>query len=238
MNRWTTRICALGLLAGLSLGIGSCAHNDDMLVVIGAMSARPPDCTFLPVAMSPLLLNGILDVGFGYKYTAVLLVSNQLGSRGDKTRLRAESSHINVNNAEVRLLANGQSELQFYSVPASGYIPVGSGEDPGFGAIAIDVLPGTITIPGDVAFVIAEIRLQGTTLGGADVESNLFRFEIFIVDSNTGNGLVYYPNLTASNQCDCTGTTTTTTSCFPGQDLPIPCCSCYLQHPEFCQALK
>jgi len=237
MNRWMTRICTAGLLAGLSLGLGSCAHNDDMLVILGAMSAQPPDCTFESSATAKLLLSGIVDVGFGVnfnpKYTAVLLVSNQLASRGSKNRLRAETSNITVNNAEVRLLANGETEINYYSVPASGYIQVGSGEDSGYGAIAIDVLPGTVAIPTNAAFVIAEIRLQGTTLGGADVESNLFRFEIFVVNSAAGSGLVYYPGLTASGKCDCSGTTSTTaTSCFAGQDAYVSCCSCLQK--QFC----
>jgi hypothetical protein len=104
---------------------------------------------------------------------------------------------------------------------------VGSGEDSGYGTIAIDVLPGTIAIPAGTAFLIAEIRLQGTTLGGSDIESNLFRFEIFVVDSSTGNGLVYFPNVTANGACDCSGVSTTTaTACFVGQDTYIPCCSC------------
>ncbi len=195
MNRWMTRICGAGLLAGMSLGVGSCAHNDDMLVIIGAMYAQAPDCSYLPSATAQLLLSGIVDVGFGPNYTAVLMVSNQLASRGSKARLRAETSNVTVDNAEVRLLRNGTEELRYFSVPASGYIAVGTGEDSGYGAISINVLPGSVPVPSDTGYIIAEIRLQGTTLGGASVESNLFRFEIFVVDSSIkgGNGLVFYP---------------------------------------------
>jgi len=230
MNRWMiTRICAVGLLGGVALSLGSCAHNDDMLVIIGAMASQPPDCSVEASGSAKLLLSGIVDRGFGEKYTAVLLVSNQLASRGSKARLRAETSSVTINNAEVRLLADGQSEIGYYSVPASGYIPVGSGEDSGYGAIAIDVMPGStsVTIPPNTGFVIAEIRVQGTTLGGADVDSNLFRFEIFVVDSSTGNGLVYYPVTDTQGNCDCTGSTSATAAaCSPGQDTYIPCCSC------------
>jgi hypothetical protein len=247
MNRWMTRICGAGLLASMSLGLGSCASNDDMLVIIGAMFAQPPDCSYLPSATSQLLLSGIVDLGFGTNYggsyganyTAVLLVSNQLASRGSKARLRAETSNVTINNAEVRLLQNGTNELGYFSVPASGYIAVGSGEDSGFGAISIDVLPGSIKVPGTPAtgFIIAEIRLQGTTLGGASIESNLFRFEIFVVDSSVpgGNGLVYYPALSSAGLCDsnvCTTTTRTATACYPGQDSYISCCDC---SKPFCQ---
>jgi hypothetical protein len=229
MNRWMTRICGVGLLAGISLGLGSCAHNDDMLVIVGAMYAQAPDCSYLPSATAKLLLNGIVDVGFGAKYTAVLLVANQLASRGSKARLRGETSNVTIDNAEVRLLQDGSTQLGYYSVPASGYIAVGSGEDSGYGAISIDVLPGSITPT--TGYIIAEIRLQGTTLGGASIESNLFRFEIFVVDSRQKNGgLVYYPALSATTGlCDsavCTSTSRTVTACYPGQDSYISCCNC------------
>jgi len=215
------------------MSLGSCASNDDMLVIIGAMAASPPDCTFDASSSAKLLMSGIVDRAFGTKYTAVLLVSNQLASRGSKSRLRAETSSVTVNNAEVRLLADGKDSLDFYSVPASGYIPVGSGEDSGYGVIAIDVLPGgSVNIPDGTNFVIAEIRLQGTTLGGKDIESNLFRYEIFVVNSDSrAGGLVSY-NVAGGCQCSSTSSSTVS-SCFPGQDAVVPCCSCMSQ--PFCQ---
>ncbi len=226
MNRWMTKLGTAGLLVGMSLSLGSCAHNDDMLVIVGAMYAQPPDCSYSPSASSQLLLSGTVYVGFGGTYTAVLLVANQLASRGSKARLRAETSNVTINNAEVHLFANGVTDIGYFSVPASGYLAVGSGDDSGYGAIAVSVLPGSINVSGN-GYVIAEIQLQGTTLGGADIDSNLFRFEIFVVDSSippAGSGLVYYPALSATNQCDstvCTNTTRTVTSCYPGQDAAI-----------------
>ncbi len=235
MNRWMTRICGVALLAGMSLGLGNCAHNDDMLVIIGAMYAQAPDCSYLPSATAKLLLSGIVDLGFGANYTAVLMVSNQLASRGSKSRLRAETSNVTIDNAEVRLLAGGTQEIGYFSVPASGYIAVGSGEDSGYGAVAIDVLPGSVQVPGDAGYIIAEIRLQGTTLGGASIDSNLFRFEIFVVDSSKygGNGLVNYTLSPTTKLCDSTVCTSTTqsTACFPGQDTYISCCDC---SKDFC----
>ena len=226
MNRWMTRIGTAGVLAGMSLCFGGCASNDDMIVIVGAMYAQPPTCSYLASASSQLLLNGTVDLGFGGTYTAVLLVANQLAARGDKSRLRAESSNVTINNAEVHLLANGNSELGYFSVPASGYLAVGSGEDSGYGAIAVNVLPGSIDV-GGAAYVVAEIRLQGTTLGGADVDSNLFRFQIFVVDSRIPNGgLVYYPVLDVNNAC--AGTTLCT-----GQSQTVSCVLCWAGHANF-----
>jgi hypothetical protein len=230
-----TKIGTVGLLAGMSLCFGSCAQNDDMLVIVGAMYAQPPDCSYQPSASAKLLLNGTVDLGFGAKYTAVLLVANQLGARGSKDRLRAESSNITINNAEVHLLSNGVGELGYFSVPASGYITVGTGQDSGYGAVAVDVLPGSVEIPGDAGYVIAEIRLQGTTLGGADIDSNLFRFEVFVVDSRIpGGGLVFYPvsGTDCSGTSACTNQSRVATTCYVGQDAPISCCNC---SESFCQ---
>lgn len=229
MNRWMTKICAAGVLVGTSLSLGSCAHNDDMLVIVGAMFAQAPDCSYQPSATSKLLLSGVVDVGFGSTYTAVLLVANQLASRGSKDRLRAESSNVTIENAQVRLLKNGTDDIGYFSVPASGYIVVGSGQDSGYGAISVDVLPGSVTIPGD-GYIVAEIRVQGTTLGGASIDSNLFRFEIFVVDSRLANGgLVTYDQADQTGRCDsttCGATNQTQTSCYAGQDSFISCCNC------------
>ena len=227
MNRWMTKTGTVGLLAGMSLCFGSCAHNDDMLVIVGAMYAQPPDCSYQPSASSKLLLNGTADLGFGGKYTAVLLVANQLASRGSKQRLRAESSNVTINNAEVRLLSSKGDEFGYFSVPASGYLAVGTGEDSGYGAVAVDVLPGSVAIPSDAGYVIAEIQLQGTTLGGSDIDSNVFRFEIFVVDSSQagGSGLVYYP-VDCSQANACANQSRVLTSCYVGQDGPVSCCNC------------
>jgi hypothetical protein len=232
MNRWMTKICAAGVLAGTSLSLGSCAHNDDMLVIVGAMFAQAPDCSYQPSATSKLLLTGVVDLGFGANYTAVLLVANQLAARGSKDRLRAESSNVTINNAQVRLLSNGTDEIKYFSVPASGYIIVGSGQDSGYGAISVDVLPGGIPIDGtQTQYIVAEIRVQGTTLGGASIDSNLFRFEIFVVNSSLPNGgLVTYdqadPQTGECNANTCGATNQTQTSCYLGQDSFISCCNC------------
>jgi hypothetical protein len=129
-------------------------------------------------------------------------------------------------------LANGVTPVgNSYSVPASGLVPAGLGEDAGYGSIAVHLLPGVI-IPAGTTYIIAEVRLQGTTSGGRDIESNLFRYEIDVVSSGTGtgSGLVEYnstdPN-TGGPTCDRTKCTDTTVNyCNLGQDVSVSCCAC------------
>jgi len=241
MKRWSRKVCTAGLLGSLLLGAGSCADNENMLVIIGAMSATPPDCVYTATASAPLILNGVVDVAFGGHYHAVLLVANQLMAGGSKARLRAETSNVSIDNAEVRLLANGVTSIMYNSVPASGFIGVGVGEDTGYGNIAVDIMPG-VDVPAQTGFIVAEVRLQGKTSGGDDIESNLFRYDIYVVDSRSGAGLVQY-NSTDTNGggiCDatlCSSSTTTTTdtqSCYEGQDSSVSCCDCIGE--AFCQA--
>jgi hypothetical protein len=229
MKRWTKKFCVAGLLGSLVLSAG-CADNENMLVIQGVMTADAPECVYTPSANAQVLLNGVLDVGFGGYYDAVLLVSNQLMNTGAKARLRAEASNVSVSNAEVRLLINGDQQMPVYSVPATGFVPVGNGQDSGYGAIAVQVMPG-ITVPSGTDYVIAEIRLQGRTSGGDDIESNLFRFQIYVVDSSSGHGLVAYTEFDNGvgicNPDTCSsGGGVTTQQCAFGQDGPISCCDC------------
>lgn len=238
MKRWSRKVCAAGLLGSLLLSAGSCADNENMLVIIGAMSASPPDCVYTATGSATLILNGIVDVAFGGHYQAVLLVSNQLMAGGSKARLRAESSNVSINNAVVKLLANGGTTIMYNSVPASGFIGVGAGEDSGFGSIAVTIMPG-VKVPPNTSYIVAEVRLQGTTSGGDDIESNLFRFDIYVEDSSVGEGLVRYNSSDGNGGvCDaalCTASTTTTDlSCYQGQDSPMSCCDCIGE--AFCQA--
>ena len=240
MKRWSRKVCTAGLLGSLLLSAGSCADNENMLVIIGAMSASPPDCVFTASASAPLILNGVVDVAFGGHYHAVLLVANQLMAGGSKARLRAETSNVTIDNAEVKLLANGVTTIMYNSVPASGFIGVGAGEDSGYGNIAVDIMPG-VDVPAQTGYIVAEVRLQGKTSGGDDIESNLFRYDIYVVDSRSGAGLVQYNSSDANGGvCNAplcsSGTTTTTTSqsCYEGQDSSVSCCDCIGE--AFCQS--
>jgi hypothetical protein len=241
MKRWSRKVCTASLLGSLLLSVGSCANNENMLVIIGAMTASPPGCVYTATASATLLLSGTVDLAFGGYYQAVLLVSNQLMAEGSKSRLRAESSNVSINNAEVRLLANGVTPIMYNSVPASGFIGVGAGEDSGYGSIAVEIMPGGLSVPANTGYIVAEVRLQCKTSGGDDIESNLFRYDIYVVDSRVGGGLVRYNgvNGTGVEICDAavcnsgTSTTTTDQSCYEGQDSTMSCCDCIGR--DFCQ---
>lgn len=239
MKQWTKRIGVAALLGSLSLGIGSCADNENMIVIMGVMSADPPDCVYTPSASARVLLSGVVDVAFGGYYNAVLLVSNQLMSTGAKARWRAEASFVSINNAVVRLLLDGKAQLSYDSVPATGFIPVGTGQDSGYGSIAVQVMRGGFDGLQAGHFIIAEIKLQGRTSGGDDIESNVFQYQISLTDSSTGTGLVTYTESANGvgycnpQTCD-EGNVPDAQTCSMGQDGPVSCCLC-INGPDFCR---
>ena len=103
-------------------------------------------------------------------------------------------------------------------------------------------MPG-VTVPPLTNYIVAEVRLQGKTSGGDDIESNLFRYDIYVVDSSSGVGLVRYNGvddkgypICDAGVCGNNGTSTTTSqqSCYEGQDGTTSCCDCILE--AFCQA--
>ncbi len=230
MKGWMKKFGVATLLSSSVLCSVSCAENENMLVILGVMTADPPECTYLASGSSAVLLSGSVDVAFGGYYDAVLLVANQLVRTAAKSRLRAEATNIHINNAVVTLLLDGQAAFESYSVPATGFVPVGTGEESGYGAIGVALMPG-VPLPSGTHYVIAEVRLQGTTSGGDDIESNRFRFQIAVTDSRAGSGAVVY-NASANGRgyCDetvCSQSGATASTCgVMGQDGPVDCCAC------------
>lgn len=236
MKRWLRNVFATSVMGCALLGASSCADNENMLVIRGVMSPTPPDCVFQPRESSELLATGVVDKALTKRYRAMLLVANQLLGKGDKSRLRGESADVIINNAVVQLLVDGTRAVAPYSTPASGNVPVGAGEDNGYGAIPVDILLTDEAASAVRNYLIAEVKLQGKTTGGKDIESNVFRYELFVVDSNVrGAGLVTYnsDDLTGCEADSCSKTTSAT-YCSIGQDAPVSCCDCVSSY-SFCR---
>ncbi len=81
----------------------SCAPNESSIYVVACL-APENGCSVKADPTSRRRLNGTLDASFGGGYACSLLVANQLVARGDPDRLRPETSKIQIERAEVRVI--------------------------------------------------------------------------------------------------------------------------------------
>ncbi|HEY5959870.1 MAG TPA: hypothetical protein VIV60_25120 [Polyangiaceae bacterium] len=229
MQRLKAKV-ALGLVVGAVSGaVWGCADNDSTLFVVGVAKIES-DCTYSPSASTTLLPQGVYDVGFDGSYQVGLILGNQMASRGAKARSRVETSRITLEGAEVRLSlpSGGEAHVPF-TAPGAGFVDVGLGQDPGYGILSIVIIPelsnaviGTALTDG---YVIADIKAFGKTLGGQEVESNVFKFPVKVCRGC----LVTYPASELDADGNCLGSAATEASSGPcnwGQDTPVVCSSC------------
>ncbi len=216
-----SRFCSLACAAVLAvLSLGACADNDSSIFIRGVVALQSPECEAEADPSSPQWFEGVYDtmVRSDLGYTAVLLVGNQLVPRGDPDQLRTETSRVTIEGAEVVLLSEAGSTITEFTVPSSGFVDPGTGDDPGYGLMsALLIPPGQAT--GDR--VIAEVRAFGTTLGGDEVESATFTFPITVCP-----GCLLSIPAGALNGQFCDGVSEAELPelpCRPGQDEPVDC---------------
>lgn len=173
----------------LALTLPACVDNDTSLFVEGVLAASPPECEVTGEPGSAHILRGTMDVGFTTKYEAALLVGLQLAPRGDKSKLRTESMIFQTRGAEVRLTNSVGDLVDEFSVPAGGATAPTSAEAPGFGTVAVVLVPNDIgsELRADLGYgerrtLVAEVRVFGDTLGGAELTSGSFTFVIDVCD--------------------------------------------------------
>ncbi len=225
---------------GLILAVGAsatswgCAENESTLFIVGVAQLES-SCIYSPSASATLLPRGQYDIGFNGSYQVGLLLGNQMASRGVKSRSRSETSRIILEGAEVTLMKpEGGAYLPAFSAPGAGFVDVGSGEQAGYGVLSVVVIPRQDTEDQDkllkVGYLIAEIKAFGHTLGGQEVESNVFRFPIEICYGC----LVTFPPSEVNTLGDCVGSSTTETAaapCYWGQDTQVVCSACSYRFP-------
>jgi hypothetical protein len=221
------------VLCGGALAVSACADNDSMLFIVGVLAAEETDCILSPQAAAVLRTAGVLDMSLRSSYTAGLLVGSQLTQRGNRDQLRTETARLAIRGAEVRLeTAEGLPVAEFTTI-SSGFVHPASGTDPGYGAIAAELIPaGAPLAPGTF---VAHIRVFGDTLGGEEVESNEFVFPIQICngclvdypaeasEENLGAG-VYLCRLQSDEEAIASDEV-----CRIGQDVRVPCTACAAQ---------
>jgi hypothetical protein len=187
-----------------------CADNDSGMFVRAVLAISPPDCAVRADPTSMMRLGGVLDVGIAPDsgYTAPLLVGNQLVRRGDRDKLRTETSRVALEGAEVEVLSATGNSLGEFSVPGTGFVDPGTSDEPGYGVMSAMILPPQMATENGV--VVTKIRVFGRTLGGDEVESAALTFPITICT----NCLVSAP-LVPGDADDL--------PCFPGQDDYMEC---------------
>lgn len=208
----------LGTLA-FSIG-GGCADSESMLVIRGVLTLAPPECVASADA-DTMRLGGSIDKRLRTSYEAPLQVSNQLMARGDSEALRAETSRVTITGAEVSLRSPNNSELDSYTVVASGSIDPGTDSEPGRGVVYATLIPDIQKYDESINPLVVRVQVYGTTVGGQDVWSNWFTYPVF------RRGLIYFPAsaLDPDTQA-CTANSTEVAPCLVGQDDLVPCSAC------------
>ncbi len=235
------RIGAWAALGGCIV-LGACVRNDQSLFIRQVVA--PPTvgegerCKYTSDISQPILSSGILDAGLRNVYTAVFLVGNQLLAQTNKDQVRAESSRISIQGAEVHVFDVSGDELKSFTRSATGFVDPSDGINPGYAVVGVDVLDSASIESassgikrGETRRRMVTVRIFGTSLGNTSVESNEFSFPIDICKGC----LVTFPAdaddpLIEGPDCHGTSTSTSTTSasspCYLGQDQTVTCRQC------------
>ncbi len=237
MGRLFSRSLALFATLGVTGLISQgCADNESILFVRDVLYIEPPDCTTDPDPNSTFRPFGVVDLAFGNSsYYAYLLVGNQMVRRGSKNQVRTESSRIVLKGAEVTLLDDNDNTIgSSFTSPGSGFVDPGVGEDPGYGILGVELVPGNLSAsPGQR--IVVEVRAFGDTLGGQEVTSAPMHYPIYFCNKC----LISFPSdaddpVQPGYQCSSATDSSDPPPCFLGQDRAVDCRLC-LGYPA-CQA--
>lgn len=214
------------LAAGGALLSSACVRNESSLFVRACLLVPRDSCMVQASTNSAVVTDGTIDAQYTPQYVCTALIENQMVARGDNTKLRTETSRIQVYQAEVQVLDDNPtapSAFAQFTVPISGFADPGNGTEPGLGVTNIVLIDNaTLQMLGTKAAttgkqqqVVASVVLHGRTLGGLELESNEFKFPIRV----TRFGLCRTPT---GEQC-VGGTQKPTPDCLQGQDGFIDC---------------
>ena len=196
----TSRRVFAGALLAAAAGLlaPACADNESTLFIrdcipatfqqqLGCVTPEPSDAT------NPILA-GRLDLAFRNSYSCALRVGNQLVEQGSDTQIRTETSRVTLYAADVRITDLAGEPISYagggaveFSVPVSGFVDPGTGEDAGYGyanVLMIDTATAeaigqTVAgASGQPVDVLAGIIVYGRTLGGQELETPEWFFPI------------------------------------------------------------
>lgn len=166
-----------------------------------------------------ILAAGTMDIRYSCNYLAVLELDNQLVARGDPAKLQIETSRISVESVDVEVLqADGETTLNAFTYPTTGFIDPANGTNPGrglAGALLIDGGTASLIAQQGGGLYIARIVAHGRTLGGSDLQTRPFDFPINVCDGC----LCYQP---ANDDC-ADSESSPAEQCFFPQDSGFDC---------------
>jgi hypothetical protein len=229
MHVTVRRAGAVALLAaGGALLSSACVRNESSLFIRSCLAVPRDTCTVQASTNSAFISDGVIDAAYVERaeYVCSALIENQLVARGDPTKLRTETSRINLYQAEVQVLDDdptSPSAFAQYTVPVSGFADPGNGTEPGLGITDIVMIDAkTLADLGQRAndtgkqqLVVASVVLHGRTLGGLEVESNEFRFPITVTK--------YSKCIEPIGDTCLFSTQLPTPDCLQGQDARVDC---------------
>jgi hypothetical protein len=185
MNAHIRRTAAIALVLGAAAAlVPACAENESSMFISGCLLPSEDTCIVDPSGDATRSFRGTLEVSsFRASYSCPLLIGNQLAPLGDDVKLRTETSRIFVYSLEVEVRdALTNTVLNTFEAPTNGVIDPVQGSPPGFNAVdALLVDADTAASVADAgAELLVSVVAKGRTLGGTEVESNVWQFPIFV----------------------------------------------------------
>lgn len=236
MNWLRKSLGVVAVGATVTLAGTACEDNESMLFIVGVLDVERSDCVARAEADSTIKSGGVLDVSLRGGYRAALLIGSQLTQRGSREQLRTETARFALQGAEVTLTDTSGAVLDLggdvpnpYSTIGTGFVNPSGSAEAGYGVMFADIVPAGLNIPDQT--IVSRVRAFGTTLGGTELESNELIFQIQVCRGC----LITYPSSAADpdrstpDHYFCSSVSdeeAELSSCFPGQDLPVPCTFC------------
>jgi hypothetical protein len=248
MKRFWGHIWAASFTACIGgVVLPACAHDDSSLYIVQVVYPPKGDLTLgclyaAPSPTVPGLFNGIIDVGVSSSYSPVVMIGNQLSSRGDQTQTRTETNRIQIRGAVVRVTDSQGNQISTFTSLTNAVIDPEVGSAPGYGLASITIIdPGTSdsvkgSLPnrGARKTLVSYFKVFGQTLGGTYVESGEYQYPLqacngclvqFPAESEDPTQPV--PNCLAPLSSSASGGgSNAAVPCVMGQDQPLDCRLC------------
>ena len=247
-------LVSLLLLGGAGAVVAACAHDNSSVFVADVLAPQYVTsgniCVFTGQTTQATLSKGVLDVALLQEYNPVYLVGNQLVPQVNSQQLQTETSTVQITSAAVRITDSSGNNLNSFTVMASATIFPSSGGVPTFEPIQVLTIDeGTIAANDDIqnkvvnqpfmhsgiVRLITYVKFYGQTLGGDNVETGEFPFPVDVCQGC----LIQFSSTDVqagcpAPNCNNAGASSTTVSspCTIGQDVPVDCSLCLGRSPD------